>query len=57
MFPVVDNKNTDGVNSQKGMRRVPYSENEKNTNPSNVATAISYLGGPDTGATNLWWAK
>lgn len=57
MFPVVDNENTDGVNSQKGMRRIPYSENEKNTNPSNVATAISYLGGPDTGATNLWWAK
>lgn len=57
MFPVVDNLNTDGVNSSKGMRRLPYSENEKNTNPANVAVAIGLLGGPDTGATDLWWAK
>lgn len=57
MFPVVDNRNTDGVNSNKGMRRIPYSENEKNTNPANVSAAIGLLGGPDTGATDLWWAK
>lgn len=57
MFPVVDNRNTEGVSITRGMRRIPYSENEKNTNPANVAAAIGLLGGADTGATDLWWAK
>ena len=57
MFPVVNNENKDGVTPERGMRRVPYSQNEYNTNPTNVAAAVVSLGGPDTGATDLWWAK
>lgn len=58
MFPVVDNKNTDGVTAERGMRRIPYSEKEYNTNEANVKAAVAnYLGGSDTGATDLWWAK
>ena len=58
MFPVVNNLNTDGVSSDRGMRRIPYSEKEYNTNEANVRAAVaSYLGGQDTGATDLWWAK
>ncbi len=57
MFPVVNNENTDGVTSDRGMRRIPYSQNEYNTNPTNLAEAVTFLGGPDTGATDLWWAK
>ena len=57
MFPVVDNENTDGVSKDRGMRRIPYSENEGNTNSTNLAAAVALLGGPDTGATDLWWAK
>lgn len=58
MFPVVNNLNTDGVNTERGMRRIPYSEKEYNTNEANVRAAVqAYLGGQDTGATDLWWAK
>ena len=58
MFPVVNNLNTDGVSSDRGMRRIPYSQKEYNTNEANVKAAVaSYLGGQDTGATDLWWAK
>ena len=58
MFPVVNNENTDGVSSERGMRRIPYSTNEYNTNETNVREAVAnYLGGQDTGATDLWWAK
>ena len=56
-FPVVDNENTDGVTTDRGMRRIPYSEKEYNTNEANVRAAVGLLGGPDTGATDLWWAK
>ena len=58
MFPVVNNLNTDGVNTERGMRRLPYSEKEYNTNEANVKAAVNaYLGGQDTGAVDLWWAK
>ena len=57
MFPVVNNRNNDGVTPEGGMRRIPYSEAEYNTNPTNLAEAVTFLGGNDTGATDLWWAK
>lgn len=57
MFPVVNNRNNDGVTADRGMRRIPYSQGEYNTNPTNVEAAVSMLGGVDTGATDLWWAK
>lgn len=57
MFPIVNNRNNDGVTSERGMRRIPYSEAEYNTNPTNISAAVGLLGGPDTGATDLWWAK
>jgi hypothetical protein len=56
-FPVVDNKSTDGVSSSRGMRRLPYPQSEFNTNEANVKAAQQMLGGADTGATDLWWAK
>ncbi len=56
-FPVVDNRSTDGVTSERGMRRLPYPQSEFNTNEANVKAAQGLLGGPDTGATDLWCAK
>lgn len=56
-FPVVDNRSTDGVTSARGMRRLPFPQSEFNTNEANVKRAQQMLGGPDTGATDLWWAK
>lgn len=56
-FPVVNNLSTAGVTSSRGMRRIPFPQSEFNTNEANVKAAIQMLGGPDTGATDLWWAK
>lgn len=56
-FPVVNNLSTSGISSSRGMRRLPFPNSEFNTNETNVKAAIGMLGGPDTGATDLWWAK
>lgn len=56
-FPAVENRSTAGVSSQRGMRRLQFPEGEFNTNEANVKAAQQMLGGPDTGATDLWWAK
>lgn len=40
-----------------GMQRLPYSRTEVNNNATNLNAAISALGGPDNGGTQLWWAK
>ena len=56
-FPTVENRSTAGVSSQRGMRRLPFPVSEHNTNEANVKAAQQMLGGPDTGATDLWWAK
>jgi hypothetical protein len=57
LLPVVDNKSSDGVSTSRGMRRLPYPQSEFNTNEANVKAAQQMLGGSDTGATDLWWAK
>lgn len=56
-FPVVNNLNTDGVNTKRGMRRLAYPQSEYNTNAASVKAAVTMLGGADTSATDLWWAK
>jgi hypothetical protein len=56
-FPVVNNLNTEGVTASRGMRRVPFSQKEYQTNLQNINFAVTLLGGADTGATDLWWAK
>lgn len=57
LFPVADNLSNGVVSTQRGMRRVPFSRAEFDTNNANVTAAIALLGGEDTGATDLWWAK
>lgn len=56
-FPVVNNRSNGVVNTERGMRRLPYSQKEYNTNQANVQAAVGMLGGPDNGGTDLWWAK
>lgn len=56
-FPVVNNRNSDGVTSARGMRRLPFPLSEFNSNEANVKKAQAMLGGPDNGATDIWWAK
>lgn len=60
-FPVVNNlsgsASSGAVTDTKGMRRLPYSQSEYNTNNANVQNAVQLLGGSDNAATDLWWAK
>ena len=37
--------------------RVPYTSTEYDNNPDGLQTGLSALGGPDNGATKLWWDK
>lgn len=57
LFQVADNLSNGVVSSTRGMRRVPYSRKEYDTNEANVRAALTLLGGEDTGAVDLWWAK
>ena len=55
IFPVVVNNSGGKIDTSIQVRRINFVENEVNTNGANVATAVSYLGGPDNGGTRLWW--
>jgi len=57
LFPVVDNLSGGVVSSDRGMRRLPYPQEEYNTNTANVQAAVGLLGGADNAGTDLWWAK
>ena len=37
------------------IRRVPFPNSEYQGNKEEVEKAITLLGGPDNGATRLWW--
>lgn len=46
------------INNDRLVRRLPYPISEISNNSTNVGNAIvTMLGGDDTGATDLWWAK
>lgn len=55
VYPVVVNNSGGAIDTDVQIRRVNFVENEINTNGDNVAIAIGYLNGPDTGGTRLWW--
>lgn len=65
MFPATVNNSGGAVTTisqvaakdRGGMQRLPYSTTEVTNSPENIAAAISMLGGPDNGGTQLWWAK
>ncbi|EXZ06316.1 susd and RagB outer membrane lipofamily protein [Bacteroides fragilis str. DS-208] len=57
MFPSVSNLSNGVIDTNRQLRRLPFPLSEKQGNSANVSAAVSMLGGPDTGATDLWWAK
>ncbi|WP_343674761.1 RagB/SusD family nutrient uptake outer membrane protein [Chitinophaga sp.] len=57
MFPVVHNQSAGVVNDTLGVRRLPYPQQEYNTNATELQKGISLLGGSDNAATRLWWDK
>ncbi len=55
IFPVVSNQSNGVIDTNIQIRRIPFVDSELSTNAANVATAVTLLGGPDNGATRLWW--
>lgn len=56
IFPAGDNLSTRGITSERGQRRLRFSQTEYETNSSNVKAAAAAMGG-DKETTDLWWAK
>lgn len=56
LFPVVQNNSGGKISSTVQVRRLPFSQNEYNTNNAEVQKAIQLLSTPaDNGGTRLWW--
>ena len=55
LFPVAQNKSGGTINSNVQIRRLPFPQNEYNTNNAEVLKAIQLLGGEDNGGARLWW--
>lgn len=57
LMPVPEGQNHSGgiINSETMIRRLAYPAEEKSLNNANLQEAIGKLGGPDNGATPLWW--
>ncbi len=65
LFPVIKNSSAGAIptlaagsvlpTSQNGVRRIPIPQIEYSTNSAAAKTAVATLGGPDNGATRLWW--
>lgn len=57
LLPVILNKSGGVIDTNKMIRRLWYPPVEYSENPVYIQEAINMLGGPDNGATNLWWDK
>lgn len=56
LFPVVHNNSGGTISTELQIRRLPFPQNEYNTNPQAVQAAIQLLSTPaDNGGTRLWW--
>ena len=62
LFPVKQNENEKEISTKYGPRRLPYNENELNSNTEAVNAAIGMLNAEATGGTSgdnagtrLWW--
>lgn len=55
LFPVVNNFSGGVISTTTQIRRLPFPQNEYNTNGAEVQNAIKLLNGPDNGATRVWW--
>ena len=56
LFPVANNFSVGTIDTQIGIRRIPFPTSEYgNGNSAEVAKAVGLLGGPDNGGTRLWW--
>ena len=55
IYEFVNNESGGVISSSVQIRRVPFPYSEYQGNKEEVEKAVKLLGGPDTGATRLWW--
>lgn len=55
LFRITNNKSGGIISTELGVRRLKFSDNEVANNPKGVESGVAKLGGPDNGATRLWW--
>jgi hypothetical protein len=55
LFPILKNDSQGLIPTALGVRRLPYTLGEQRNNPAGYLKAVELLGGPDTGATRLFW--
>ncbi|GHV71279.1 hypothetical protein FACS189420_5790 [Bacteroidia bacterium] len=57
LFPILKNDSQGIIPTELGVRRLSYTVGEKANNPQGYAKAVELLGGPDNGASRLFWDK
>lgn len=57
LFPIVKNNSNGIISSDLQIRRMPYPSSESEDNADAYNNGLKLLGGPDNGATKLWWDK
>lgn len=55
LFPVANNRSGGSIPNGQFIKRLPFTEDERNTNLEAVEEARKMLNGPDNGGTRLWW--
>ena len=55
LFRISNNKSGGVISTELGVRRLPFALSEVTNNPAGVESGKAVLGGPDNGATRLWW--
>ena len=55
LFKVKVNNSGGAINTDEMIRRLPYPEGLKTSNPTQYSSLTRALGGADTGGTRLWW--
>lgn len=57
VLPVVRNMSGGTIDTNLGIRRMPYPTTLYDTNADAVQGGVKLLGGADNGGTKLWWDK
>jgi hypothetical protein len=55
LFPVVVNNSGGTISTTEGVRRLPFPQQEYNTNAAEVNKAVQLLGKPDNAGSHVWW--
>ncbi len=55
LFPVRENDSQGVISTEYGVRRLPFTQGEVSNNPEGYRQAVQLLGGPDNGATRIFW--